>query len=556
MGRDANNQMYPIAWVVVRVENADNWGWFLHLLHDDLSLNDGNGITIISDSHKGLIDVVNDWLPEAAAASCYTRQQFVQIHGSDKTLHEGAYDYLIQRNPNSWSRAFFEMDRRCAAFENGISESFNRAILIPRHKPIITMLEEIRLYIMQRLAAMNKVAFSLEDRITPSIRKRLEILKEKQREWTVFPSGFQELEIRKGDHSYGVNLQHKVCQCRMWELSGVPCVHAVAAYLHVGNDLDLGVSHWYSQESWFNAYQFSIKPVFGSNMWKRTSDVPPLPPLVRTMPGRPQKARIKAPGETCSSHTSRVGRTMTCTNCWQKGHNKASCKADPIPKPTVEKKQPGRKKNVVVGHCASRGRGRGRGRSVNEASGSGMGGINEANGSGMETSGGGTRDGGTSSRGGGTSSRGRGRGRRGGGTTSSGGRRGGGRGSRGVGSTRGGGMAGSSSMGILTAEEEYQLELDEEAFRECMQEQAREQAKIDVEQESIHNLPTQQSGVAEESIVDKGKGKESPADEASGTKRKRGRPPSHVDGIRIYHKNRGRSERDMPNMSRRNPVSI
>ncbi|GJX05334.1 calcium/proton exchanger [Tanacetum coccineum] len=220
----------------VRVENADNWGWFLHLLHDDLSLNDGNGITIISDSHKGLIDAVNDWLPEAehrkctrhiyanfkkkysglqyqrlfwAAASCTLEQQFVQIMDQIKQLHEGAYDYLIQRNPNSWSRAFFEMDRRCAAFENGISESFNRAILIPRHKPIITMLEEIRLYIMQRLAAMNKVAFSLEDRITPSIRKRLEILKEKQREWTVFPSGFQELEIRKGDHSYGVNLQHK-----------------------------------------------------------------------------------------------------------------------------------------------------------------------------------------------------------------------------------------------------------------------------------------------------------------------------------------------------------
>ncbi|GJU49625.1 hypothetical protein Tco_1219180 [Tanacetum coccineum] len=191
-------KMYPITWAVVKVKNADNWGWFLHLLHDDLSLNDGNGITIISDSHK------------------------------IKQLDEGAYDYLIQRNPNSWSMAFFEMDRRCAAFENGISESFNRAILIPRHKPIITMLEEISLYIMQRLAAMNKVAFSLEDRITPSIRKRLEILKEKQREWNVFPSGFQELEIRKRDHSYGVNLQHK--------------------------DLDLGVSHWYSQESWFNAY--------------------------------------------------------------------------------------------------------------------------------------------------------------------------------------------------------------------------------------------------------------------------------------------------------------
>ncbi|GKB12975.1 hypothetical protein Tco_0846898, partial [Tanacetum coccineum] len=107
---------------------------------------DGNEITIISDSHK------------------------------IKQIDEGAYDYLIQRNPNSWSRAFFEMDKRCAAFENGISESFNKAIL---------------------------------DRITPSVRKRLEILKEKQREWIVFPSGFQELEVRKDDQSYDVSLQHK-----------------------------------------------------------------------------------------------------------------------------------------------------------------------------------------------------------------------------------------------------------------------------------------------------------------------------------------------------------
>nr|GFA53641.1 hypothetical protein [Tanacetum cinerariifolium] len=146
-----------------------------------------------------------------------------------KQINEDAYDYLIQRNPNSWSRAFFEMDMRCAAFENRISKSFNRAILGPRHKPIITMLEEIRLYIMQSLVAMNKLAFNLEEKITPSVRKRLEILKEKQREWIFFPSGFQELKVKKDDQSYGVSLQHK----------------------------------------------------------KRTHDVPPLPPFVRMLSSRP-----------------------------------------------------------------------------------------------------------------------------------------------------------------------------------------------------------------------------------------------------------------------------
>ncbi|GJY97604.1 calcium/proton exchanger [Tanacetum coccineum] len=99
--------------VIVRVENADNWGWFLHLLHDDLSLNYGNGITIISDSHKGLIDAVNDWLPEAEHKKCtrhiyanfkkkysgllyqrlflgccilYYRTTVYADHGSDKTV--------------------------------------------------------------------------------------------------------------------------------------------------------------------------------------------------------------------------------------------------------------------------------------------------------------------------------------------------------------------------------------------------------------------------------------------------------------------------------------
>ncbi|GKE22925.1 hypothetical protein Tco_1434437 [Tanacetum coccineum] len=71
------------------------------------------------------------------------------------------------------------------------------------------MLEEIRIFIMQRLVAMNKLALNLEDTITPSIRKQLEKLKEKQREWLVIPSGFQELEVRKGDESYGVDLMNK-----------------------------------------------------------------------------------------------------------------------------------------------------------------------------------------------------------------------------------------------------------------------------------------------------------------------------------------------------------
>ncbi|GJZ29289.1 multidrug resistance-associated protein 5 [Tanacetum coccineum] len=52
MGRDANNQMFPIAWAIVGVENNMNWSWFLSLIRDDLNLGDGRGINIISDGQK------------------------------------------------------------------------------------------------------------------------------------------------------------------------------------------------------------------------------------------------------------------------------------------------------------------------------------------------------------------------------------------------------------------------------------------------------------------------------------------------------------------------
>ena len=50
VGRDANNQMYPIAWAAVATETYDSWYWFLGLLQKDLNIsNGGEAWVIISD---------------------------------------------------------------------------------------------------------------------------------------------------------------------------------------------------------------------------------------------------------------------------------------------------------------------------------------------------------------------------------------------------------------------------------------------------------------------------------------------------------------------------
>lgn len=62
LGRDANNQIYPIAWAIVEKETEDSWSWFLGLLQKDLQVTlGGRGWVIISDQQK-VNDLFHDQL--------------------------------------------------------------------------------------------------------------------------------------------------------------------------------------------------------------------------------------------------------------------------------------------------------------------------------------------------------------------------------------------------------------------------------------------------------------------------------------------------------------
>ncbi|CAA0822308.1 Unknown protein, partial [Striga hermonthica] len=52
IGKDGNNQIFPIAWAVADSENEQNWKWFLEILFNELRIGDGLGWTFISDQQK------------------------------------------------------------------------------------------------------------------------------------------------------------------------------------------------------------------------------------------------------------------------------------------------------------------------------------------------------------------------------------------------------------------------------------------------------------------------------------------------------------------------
>lgn len=80
VGIDPNNNIYPIAWVVVRSEIYETCSWFLSTIETDLQLNDHQQWTFISDKQKGLIKAFQEHFPGSKNRFCVRH-----LHGNMKT---------------------------------------------------------------------------------------------------------------------------------------------------------------------------------------------------------------------------------------------------------------------------------------------------------------------------------------------------------------------------------------------------------------------------------------------------------------------------------------
>ncbi|GKD70504.1 hypothetical protein Tco_1324594 [Tanacetum coccineum] len=183
--------------------------------------NRGNGLTLMSDQHKGLIEAVKRVMPNAELKQCARH-----IYDKIKSGNPNSHKYLVDKNSKTWSRAFFKVNKGSEAIENGFSECFNSVIVNVRHKPLLTMLEAIRVIVLERMNKMKEIKRKWNPRACPNIKKRLEWLKEQQRFWHVIPAGGNLFEVRSGSEGFTVDEGKRTCSYRMWQLSGIPCVHA------------------------------------------------------------------------------------------------------------------------------------------------------------------------------------------------------------------------------------------------------------------------------------------------------------------------------------------
>ncbi|XP_062089370.1 uncharacterized protein LOC133795917 [Humulus lupulus] len=265
VGIDATNSMYPIAYVVCEKENTNTWSWFLELLKEDLDIDRPSQFAMMSDRQKGLENAIASVFEGAevrncvrhlhsnfkkdhpglllkqqlwAAAKATTIPEFQKRMRELRETSENAYNWLSLKTPSEWSRSHFSEMVKCDMLLNNLCESFNAAIVDARDKPIITLLEKIRYWLMSRFfnkrESLKKWIHPVGKRILQVVEKNKSIAKNCL---TTRAATYQFQVDCPNNESFDVDLQKRTCSCRRFQLTGIPCGHALAAIWTSGAEI-------------------------------------------------------------------------------------------------------------------------------------------------------------------------------------------------------------------------------------------------------------------------------------------------------------------------------
>ncbi|GFY99670.1 hypothetical protein Acr_13g0010700 [Actinidia rufa] len=143
---DGNNGLLPVAVRVVECEYKDSWARF-------------PGLALRKQFWK--------------AARAYTVREFNEALEFIKRLSNDAHAWLQKLPPLSWSRHAFDGRVRSDHITKNMAESFNSWLGNLRGKPILTMLEGVRVKLMGRFQTRNQKGVVWNSNITSNIKNHL-----------------------------------------------------------------------------------------------------------------------------------------------------------------------------------------------------------------------------------------------------------------------------------------------------------------------------------------------------------------------------------------------
>nr|XP_018628586.1 uncharacterized protein LOC108946273 [Nicotiana tomentosiformis] len=131
--------------------------------------------------------------------------------------------------------------------DNNFTESFNSWILEARQQPIVKMLETIRVRVITLLKDHGDEVSSWKDDYNPYVMVLYNDYREMSQDCTSFFNRERGYEVSQGSDRHTVILELQKCTCRIWDLFGIPCPHAIRSFNYKKLDPKTRIHWWHSK---------------------------------------------------------------------------------------------------------------------------------------------------------------------------------------------------------------------------------------------------------------------------------------------------------------------
>ncbi|XP_012838824.1 PREDICTED: uncharacterized protein LOC105959301 [Erythranthe guttata] len=347
LAKDSENGLFPVAFGIVNEETDDNWAYFLR--HLKTAIGTDRVLTFLSDRNHGILRGVKEIFPDCGHIFCLVHLQNNLLHkcrGCSTNFREvivakfnacayaptkiefhqklielkeygGAkVDNFIADLPfANWTCSYFVGDRHNEMTSNA-AESWNSKIKGARDLPITNFIDYIRGEVMINISIRAEEGATMTTELSSKVHEQVDQLVQEGRVWVARKSSDHMFEVLC-DPTAVVDIKERVCSCRMWQITGLPCAHAACVLFNNTNEGYKYVDKYYRSEAYRETYSHPVVPFVQPTIDNNMPIVGPPDHHVRR--GRPKSKRIPSKGE-------KIKRKIKCSRCNRIGyHNKKTC---------------------------------------------------------------------------------------------------------------------------------------------------------------------------------------------------------------------------------------
>ncbi|KAL9660013.1 hypothetical protein QQ045_024823 [Rhodiola kirilowii] len=255
---DAQNEILPLAYALVKGENIESWKWFMTCIRSGVTQRDV--LCIISDRHIDIMRVMEeeDWSPPRAyhrvclrhfvsnfnqKAKCLAykdllyniakENQQIKFCNHFKDLKEllndksDAVKWLDKVNPETWALAYDTNSRRWGSMTTNPSKSFNYVLMACRDLPITAIVhftfEQANSWFITRRVEMLDHNNHHVPKIESIINENIEKVGRNEVQMYDQAKGITSVLTKSKGHAHKISMVDQTCSCGKWQLVHYPC---------------------------------------------------------------------------------------------------------------------------------------------------------------------------------------------------------------------------------------------------------------------------------------------------------------------------------------------